>query len=266
MTVPQASRATGQDIATVQREPLKYEVFHVLHGRILAGRYSPGTWMRQEEIATELGVSMSPVREALDLLVSAGLAERVPYRGVRILSLSGPEIVDSYAVRLLLECAVARAAASHASAAQLAELHRLLDRSQNLVGLDEMEEERVVSRQLHSAVAEASGNPLLHKIYLTVLNAFPDWLLYEHLFRQPDLLEDSMASEYREHQRIVEALDARDPAAAVQRTLEHVTNRGREMETHLGICAESLRKVEADVLPLVSTARAQEYQPHKEFP
>ena len=70
---------------TVHRKPLKEEVFEILHGRIIAGQYSAGEWLRQEEISSQLGVSMTPVREALDLLVSSGLAERVPYRGVRIL-------------------------------------------------------------------------------------------------------------------------------------------------------------------------------------
>ena len=70
---------------TLRRKPLKDEVFDVLHQDILSGKYAAGAWLRQEEIARRLGVSMTPVREALDLLVAAGLAERVAYRGVRIL-------------------------------------------------------------------------------------------------------------------------------------------------------------------------------------
>ncbi|MGZ6316095.1 MAG: GntR family transcriptional regulator, partial [Anaerolineales bacterium] len=87
------------DLIAVHRKPLKEEVFDVLHGRIIAGQYSAGEWLRQEEISSLLGVSMTPVREALDLLVSAGLAERVPYRGVRILEPSPKEILNSYGLR-----------------------------------------------------------------------------------------------------------------------------------------------------------------------
>jgi DNA-binding GntR family transcriptional regulator len=96
---------------TVNRKPLKAEVFDVLHENILSGQYPAGSWLRQEEISKRLGVSMTPVREALDLLVSTGLAERVAYRGVRVLRPSSPDILDSYEMRLLLEGAGARAAA-----------------------------------------------------------------------------------------------------------------------------------------------------------
>ena len=68
----------------IQKRPLKEDIFNVLHEKIISGVYKPGDWLRQEDIATLLGVSMTPVREGLDLLVSAGLAERVPYRGVRV--------------------------------------------------------------------------------------------------------------------------------------------------------------------------------------
>jgi DNA-binding GntR family transcriptional regulator len=248
----------------VQRKPMKDEVFDVLHERILAGEYAPGAWLRQEEIAARLGVSMTPVREALDLLVSSGLAERLPYKGVRILNPAVPDILNSYAVRLLLECAAANAAATNITEEELAELHRLLLRGKALVKLEDMHEERAVSRELHSAIVAASGNPLLHRMYLTVLNTFPDWLLYEHLFRRPELLEDSMVAEYREHRLIVEALDAHQPLVAVQRTIEHVTNRGREMVAYLGISAELLQAKEAEFLPLMMKPQLPEQLLQKE--
>ena len=57
----------------VRKRSLKEEVFDLLHQRIVAGKYSPGEWLRQEDISSQLGVSQTPVREALDLLVSVGL-------------------------------------------------------------------------------------------------------------------------------------------------------------------------------------------------
>src|SRR3990172_3951568 len=110
--------------AAVHHKPIKEQVFEALHQRIIAGEYSPGEWLRQEDIASRMEVSMTPVREALDLLVSAGLAERVPYRGVRVLELSHREIVESYGMRLLLEGAAARAAATRISREQLRALGR----------------------------------------------------------------------------------------------------------------------------------------------
>src|SRR5512140_462317 len=190
----------------LNRKPLKEEVFEVMHGRIIAGQYAAGEWLRQEEISSQLGVSMTPVREALDLLVSAGLAERVPYRGVRVLEPSTKEILNSYAMRLLLESAGVHGAALNASHDQVIELRSVLQESRSLVRLNEMSRQRVLSRQLHGAIVAASGNAQLQRLYTTVLNTFPDWMLYEYLFRHPEHLDKSMNSEYREHSAIVEAV------------------------------------------------------------
>lgn len=242
----------AHEIVKIGRKPLKAEVFDVLHGRILAGEYAAGQWLRQEEISSQLGVSMTPVREALDLLVSSGLAERFPYRGVRVLKPSGPEILDSYGLRLLLESAAVYAAASNISEEQLCRLNEMLEMGRSLVKLEHLPQERALSRDLHSAIVAACCNPLLHKIYLTVLNTFPDWMLYEHLYRHPELLEDSMRGEYQEHRLIVEALRDHDPNMAVQRTLEHVTNRGRELQRYLHMPAADVRAREAQIIPLLA--------------
>ena len=240
------------ETGTVQRKSLKEEVFEVLHGRIIAGQYSAGEWLRQEDISTRLGVSMTPVREALDLLVSAGLAERVPYRGVRVLEPTSKEILNSYGMRLLLESAAVFAAARSATSAQISELCTILSESRSLVTLNDMSRQRVLSRQLHSAIVAASGNPQLHRIYITVLNTFPDWMLYEYLFRHPELLDQSMNNEYREHGAIVEAVACHDARMAVERTLEHLLNRGRELETYLGIPRDLVQATEKQVLPLLA--------------
>jgi DNA-binding GntR family transcriptional regulator len=236
----------------LRRKPLKEEVFEVLHGRIIAGQYSAGEWLRQEEISSQLGVSMTPVREALDLLVSAGLAERVPYRGVRILEPSSREIINSYGMRLLLETAAVFGAAQNISGVQVGQLRSILHESRSLVTLNDMSRQRVLSRQLHSAIVAASGNAQLHRSYMTVLNTFPDWMLFEYLFRHPELLADSMKNEYGEHSGIVDAVSNHEPALAVERTLEHLLNRGKELQTYLGIPHDLVQGAEDQIVPLLT--------------
>jgi DNA-binding GntR family transcriptional regulator len=119
---------TQKDIENLQRRSLKEEIFDVLHDKIIAGQVGPGEWLRQEDIATQLGVSMTPVREALDLLVSVGLAERVPYRGVRVPQLTTEEIAEAYAMRLLLEAAGRAQRRFKREQAQVDELKRILSR------------------------------------------------------------------------------------------------------------------------------------------
>ena len=231
---------TQKDLENLQRKSLKEEIFDVLHAKIIAGKVAPGDWLRQDDIATQLGVSMTPVREALDLLVSVGLAERVPYRGVRVPQPSADEIAEAYAMRLLLEAAGARAAALRREQVQVDELKRILSRMKGLLSLDDMSTLRQLSRQFHQSVVAISGNKTLDRLYEMVMNSFPDWMLYEYLFRHADLLESSLADEYREHMTLVEAIEAGNADLAEQQAIAHICGLGRDLETFLGISHEVL--------------------------
>ena len=90
------SNPPAEETELIQKRPLKEDIFDVLHEKIISGTYKPGDWLRQDDIATQLGVSMTPVRGAFDRLVSAGLAERVPYRGVRVREMSTKDMVEAY--------------------------------------------------------------------------------------------------------------------------------------------------------------------------
>jgi DNA-binding GntR family transcriptional regulator len=231
---------TQKDLENLQRKSLKEEIFDVLHEKIIAGKVGPGEWLRQEDIATQLGVSMTPVREALDLLVSVGLAERVPYRGVRVPQPSADEIAEAYAMRLLLEAAGARAAALKRRQTQVDELKRILSRMKGLLSLNDMSALRQLSRQFHRSVVAIGGNGTLDRLYEMIMNSFPDWMLYEYLFRHTDLLESSLADEYKEHMRLVEAIEAGDAELAESEAIAHIRNLGEELTTFLGISHEIL--------------------------
>jgi DNA-binding GntR family transcriptional regulator len=240
----------------IQKRPLKEDIFDVLHEKIISGVYKPGDWLRQEDIATQLGVSMTPVREGLDLLVSAGLAERVPYRGVRVREMSTKDVVEAYGMRLVLEAVIAQEAAKNITAEQLQGLERMLDEMKKHKTLNEMSAARRLSREFHSMIAKSSRNDLLIKLYEMVANAFPDWLLYEAVFRNPEILADSMENTDEEHIAIVDALKKRDGNRAVQKSIEHVMESGKWLETYvdkeyLDIPSKLLREKEEQVLFLL---------------
>lgn len=245
----------AQESEIIQKRPLKQDIFDVLHEKIISGAYKPGDWLRQDDIATQLGVSMTPVREALDLLVSAGLAERVPYRGVRVREMSTEDVVEAYGLRLVLEAVIAQEAARNITPEQVKGLETTLDQMKKHETLQDVSSERQSSREFHTAVAEATKNDLLIKLYAVVTNAFPDWLLYEALFRYPELLADSMVNTYREHVAIVEALKKGDGDSAVQRSIEHVMESGKWLTSYLEIPAELLREKEEQVTPLMKRTK-----------
>jgi DNA-binding GntR family transcriptional regulator len=111
--------ASGVDITRVEW------LRTVVRKRILAGEYRPGSWIREAELQREFGLSNGPVREALQGAVADGLAERAPFRGVRVIDLNEREIVELFEVRFALLGFAAELAAERAgpeaseSAAQL---------------------------------------------------------------------------------------------------------------------------------------------------
>lgn len=236
-------------------KPLKEEIYDALHRQIIAGKYAPGDWLRQEDIANQMGVSMTPVREALDLLVAAGLAERVPYRGVRVREMSAREMADAYGLRLVLEALIAREAAQNITPSELLELEKKMEEMKKRVKLHEMPQERQLSREFHNMIARATGNDLLIKLYDIVANAFPDWLLYEALFRNPDLVSGSVTQTYEEHTAIVQALANKDPEMAVRASIEHVLDSGKWLEQYLNIPSDLLREKEKFVLSFTKKSK-----------
>ncbi len=236
-------------------KPLKEEIYDALHRQIIAGKYAPGDWLRQEDIASQMGVSMTPVREALDLLVAKGIAERVPYRGVRIREMSAKDVVEAYGMRLFLEAMIAKETALNITPEQLADLEAIMEEMDRHVELSEMPQERQLSREFHAAIAEASGNNLLVQLYAIVSNAFPDWLLYEALYRQPELVSGSVAQTHDEHAAILEAFKKRDPDLAVKVSLEHVMESGRWLEIYRDIPAKLLREKEKQVSHLIKKSK-----------
>ena len=143
-------------------------------------------------------------------------------------------------MRILLEAAVARAAALKREQTQVDELKRILSQMKGLLSLNDMSTLRQLSRQFHQSVVAIGGNSTLDRMYEMVMNTFPDWMLYEYLFRHSDLLEGSLADEYQEHMRLVEAIEAGDAELAEREAIAHIRNLGEELTTFLGIPHEVL--------------------------
>jgi DNA-binding GntR family transcriptional regulator len=234
----------------VQHTSLRDEVFQFLHSQIVAGKYARGEWLRQEEISTRLGVSQTPVREALDQLVAAVLAERVPYRGVRVLKLHKEEILDAYVMRLVLEITAVHLAAQNINPAQAEALYAIVNQTRGMVTLDDISSQRQLNKKFHMSIVAAGGNALLTRMYESVSNRFPDWMLYESIFRHPDILPSSLEREFEEHSAIAEAIAAHDGDKASKKIVEHIRNLGKELIMFLDISGESILEREQQIAPL----------------
>jgi DNA-binding GntR family transcriptional regulator len=233
----------------LEKKSLKEEVFELLRRRVVSGEYALGEWLRQEEIANELDVSPTPVREALDQLVAEGLAERIPYRGVRVPQLTEEEIADAYVLRLLLESVAVRLAAHHISDEQADSLQALLLSTQRVLESDDVSAYQQLNRQLHRGIVSASGNRLLVRLYELVINQFPDWMMYGGLMDQPDLFRSALRRDFQEHRALIELIRHNEIEAASRQAVKHMHAVGEELAACTGISADLLidkeRKIRA---------------------
>lgn len=192
-------------------------VYAELRAAIGNGRLLPGERLRETEIADQLGVSRTPVREALKRLESEGLVAFNQPRGLIVNELSQAQILQLYAMREVLEGAAARFAGEQASALELDALKHLLA---NQRAAKTPAEAAIANRQLHDAIARSAHNEYL----LRAMNVLTDALalLGETTYTVPG----RMASGLRENAAIVEAIVDRDPAAAEQAARRHILAAG----------------------------------------
>ena len=98
------------------------QVYGVLRDRILSGGWEEGRFIREQDISDKLGVSRTPVREALGRLASEGFLERIPHRGFRLPAQSATDLLDLYPILASLEVLAARQSFLQISEAELEEL------------------------------------------------------------------------------------------------------------------------------------------------
>jgi DNA-binding GntR family transcriptional regulator len=129
-----------------------------LRDAILEGRLAPGTRLKLEELASDLGVSHMPVRQALEHLVVEGLATRTPHRGVVVNALTTEDVVSAYRTVGVLERQVAHEAVGRLTPETLRELHRLLEEERALTKAGDYEALLRTNRAFHARIFAACGN------------------------------------------------------------------------------------------------------------
>ena len=136
-------------------------VFETVREGILSGRMEPGSQHSIYRMAEELGVSRTPVREAVLRLADAGLVTVERNRGVRVRGVSVQDVLDVFDLRLLLEIPATAFAARRADDAQRAEIVACLDAMRAAAAADDPGEFDVHDRALHGAIHAVAGNQRL---------------------------------------------------------------------------------------------------------
>src|SRR3954470_3227326 len=128
---------------------------------IVDGRLAPGERLKEEELARELGISRTPIREALLILQSEGLVETSPNRGATVRTHTVEDLDDLYQLRALLEGFAARRAATRIGIDELAELRRSCERFEQLDPETELREVVRENLVFHSTILDAAASDRL---------------------------------------------------------------------------------------------------------
>ncbi len=204
---------------------LRGRVFHTIRDNILKGVYEEHEELREMTIVKELGVSRTPVREALRQLELEQLVTLVPNKGAYVTGITAKDVKDIYLIRSLLEGLCARMATEHITQEQLdeleeivylAEFHARKNKHQNVFELD---------GKFHEIMYLASGSKMLHHV-------LKDFHNYVRQIRQTSAASRERAEQsVEEHKLIIEAIREKDADRAERLANEHMINVMKYMET-----------------------------------
>jgi DNA-binding GntR family transcriptional regulator len=188
----------------------------LIRAAIIDGRLAPGQRLKEEEIAQELGISRTPVREALLVLQAEGLVEAPPNRGARVREYAVGDLEEAYRLRALLESYAARRAAARISPEQLSLLEESCRRFETLRAADDVIDLVKENLLFHNTILEAAGSEQLRRWAREVIE-IP--LVYKSFFWYSP--EQKLVSDHY-HKQIVRALGAGDGERAELIMKEHV--------------------------------------------
>ena len=210
-------RAVGDDhpIALIQTNSLPGLVQRELERMILAGDLPAGSKLRETEVASMLGVSRGPVREAFRALEESGLVRLEKNRGVFVRQIGIDEADQIFELRAVLDEFAGRRAAQNATPAQAAELRSLVGQMEKAVARGDVDGYHDANVAFHDRIVELAGNAKLTFVYRRLVNEL-------HLHRRAALGQSGIMSvSMREHRLIVDHIAARRAAAAGRALSEH---------------------------------------------
>ncbi|MCL7379432.1 GntR family transcriptional regulator [Streptomyces sp. 35G-GA-8] len=214
---PAPAPAPAAPAAPLKRPPAADRVYSHIKEAVLDRRFEGGTLLTEGELAEAVGVSRTPVREALLKLEVEGLIKLYPKKGALVLAVSAQEIADVVETRLLVEEFAVRKAVP-ASARLIARLEEVLEEQRRLAEDGDLAAVAVADRCFHAEIVRHAGNEILSKLY--------DQLRDRQLRMGVAVLEahpDRIAKNITEHTEMLDAIRRGDADAAAQCVRRHVS-------------------------------------------
>lgn len=199
-------------------KPLREIVFEHLREAIIKGKLRPGERLMEMQLADEMGVSRTPVREAIRKLELEGLVIMIPRRGAYVADLSIKDVAETFEIRSALEALAASLAAERITPEEAEEMERILVRIGAAIEEDDMQQLVALDEEYHNLLYKASRNDRL----MQILNNLREQI---QRFRVTTLaVPGRVRVALQEHRNIAEAISERNAELAHQLALEHIEN------------------------------------------
>ncbi len=193
------------------------QVFEHLETDILSGKYSRGEILTESKLSAELGVSRTPIREALRRLEQEHIIEESG-KGSVVIGITENDLIDIFLIREKLECMAASLAAERCSEAQLAELKEALEFQEFYLSKQDAEHIKLMDNKFHSTLYKLTGSMTFYDTLVPLHKKIQK-------YRRASVESKSRASaSVKEHRKIYEAIAAKNGELASKYAKEHVEN------------------------------------------
>ena len=206
----------------VSRNTLARQVYELLRRQIFDGTLRPGERLVESEIATAVGTSRGPVREAIAMLQRGGLVRSDPFVGASIIDLDNREIVEIYSLRSVLEGYAASLATQRRTPEEIGELRKITSRMRDAKGPRSVARLRELDGEFHGTLVQLAGDEQL-------------WQAWERLRTRIALYHSTVESAFRDgkelarmHDLLIDALQGDDAAATERRVRAQLIANGHE--------------------------------------
>ena len=200
-----------KDVSTLDQR-----VYSAIEDKILSGEYKAGEQITENRLSSELGVSRTPVREALMMLELNGLIDLIPNKGAVVRGISVDDLVDIYKIRIRLEGLAASLAAERISDDGIRQLEETVELSEFYISKNDCEKIKELDSTFHSCVYRFSGSRMLEKVLSELHRSIGSYR--KRSLENPGRLERSVS----EHREILEAIKSKDAEKADKLTALHV--------------------------------------------
>lgn len=145
-------------------ETLTDQVYEILREKVISGKIPPGEFIREQDVSEKLGVSRTPVREALARLASERFLERIPHRGFRLPEETVDDLIEIYPIMTALEVLGTREAFEHLDEEAMEELRKINGAYEKAFNENDVYAGIDTNHEFHSQLSARSGNKRLHKM------------------------------------------------------------------------------------------------------